>query len=486
DNRKATADLFPGVRASERDSLDSADAGTEALKEHGEVFKENGDLIDRHSKSAREAQAELDGIADSTHRWADAAKEAGASGEELDAIMREGRDAFVELAQDMGMSEEAANRLADELNRLPEFVKTEVLFEVTDPQGAIHEALEAGVGAVTVPVDADTDPAEEEVRIWGSEVGDVPAKVYVQADLYGVEATMEAFYAEMQDQDWTVNINGETATAEEALGILLEEVNNGEGSVTINGMTFPADTSLMALIEAINMSEGEVTITGDNSPAKSETDEAKRHADSTEGTIDVDADTSDAESSANHAARDRNSTIDVDAETWGANAAINAAARSRTAYINVVATGATNLIRSGLAQLGRAGGGWLHEGLDAGGWVPGPCPGQAIDNVLRPIQAGAAGGRSLALQPLAGTEYVVNGQSARQCGPALEAINAGVSRSELAAMIGGGGGATPVDSAAIGAAVARAVAGYQPMVVIDGRQFLGTMRQVEQQYGTRH
>src|SRR5699024_4080581 len=162
----------------------------------------------------------------------------------------------------------------------------------------------------------------------------------------------------------------------------------------------------------------------------------------TEGTIDVDADTSDAESSANHAARDRNSTIDVDAETWGANAAINAAARSRTAYINVVATGATNLIRSGLANLVRAEGGWLNEGLNAGGWVPGPYPGKGIDNVLWPIQAGAAGGRSLAMQPLAGTEYVVNGQSARQWGPALEAINAGVSRSELAAMIGGGGGAT--------------------------------------------
>lgn len=45
--------------------------------------------------------------------------------------------------------------------------------------------------------------------------------------------------------------------------------------------------------------------------------------------------------------------------------------------------------------------------------------------------------------------------------------------------------AAPVDTAAIGAAVSAAIRSYQPVVSIDGRQFLGTMREVEQQYGAR-
>ena len=47
---KGTADLLLGVRGSERDFLDSVDDATEALKEQGRVFTENGELDDRTSE----------------------------------------------------------------------------------------------------------------------------------------------------------------------------------------------------------------------------------------------------------------------------------------------------------------------------------------------------------------------------------------------------------------------------------------------------
>lgn len=418
ENLETLANLLLGARGAEREFLDSLDDGTEALKEYGKVFTENGEIIDRHSENARKGEAALDGIAASTHAWAGAADEANASAEELDAIMSEGREAFIALAEDMGMSEEAAKALADELKLFPEFVETEV--QVNKEQAEADLAHLDGVmtedRSVEVPVTADTAPAQEDVEIWGSQVGDVPAVVHVAADLYGTEATMEAFYAEMQERDWTVEINGDVVNANEALDILLEEVNEGNGTVTINGMTFPADTSLMALIEAINLSDGTVTIDGDPTKANAATDRAKAKADGTTGEIDVDADTSGANSDINTAARDRTSTI-----------------RVKVAY-----DGSVNGQQYGMgSQYGRANGGWLNEGLNAGGWVPGPYPGKGIDNTWMPVKSGLASG-GLAIQPLAGTEFVVNGQSAQQWGPALEAINAGVSQAQLAAMLGAG------------------------------------------------
>ena len=377
----AMRDLANEFIGAERGALDYADAMDEAA----EAAQENGKHWEDGTEAADENKRALLDLAEQAWATADALSAEGKSG----TFLEQAREDLIETAVEMGMGRQEAEEYVNQLLATPEDIATQVDL---DTQAAREEwaALwadlgyhppEVPVGADTspaedevvlfedgvvssdpalAPVGADTSQAQEEVTIWGSQVGDVPATVYVQGDLYGVEATMEAFYAEMQEQDWTVEINGETATAEEALDVLLEEVNNGNGSVTINGMTFPADTSLMALIEAINMSEGEVTITGDNQPAKSETDEAKAHADGTEGTIDVDADTSDAESSTNHAARDRSSQITATAQTSSANAAINAAARARTAYVNVVATGATSALRAGMRSAGFATGGPVY------------------------------------------------------------------------------------------------------------------------------
>lgn len=412
---EGTANLLLGVRGSERDFLDSLDATTKALEENGRVFAENGDLLDRHSEKARASESALDGIASATHGWADSAEEAGASAEELDAIMKEGRDAFIDMATDMGMSEEAAKALADELQLLPEFVATEVEVETEKAKedlAHLNGIMTEGVPPVEVPVEADTSQAEEEIHIFGSQIGDVPTQpVIVSADTFWAQDEIEGFYASMMDRDWTVQINGETVGAEEALGILVEEINAGEGYVSINGIPTDAETALAQLISHVNGSGGEITIDGDNVPANLKTDQAKRKADGTTGTMDVDANTGQANRDIDHAARDRSTHIRVSWSQVGQS------------------------IASWVQGLGRADGGWLNRGLNAGGWVPGPYPGPGIDNVLWPVKSGLAGG-GMQMQPLAGTEFVVNGRSARQWGPALEAINSGMSRSEVAALIG--------------------------------------------------
>lgn len=363
----------------------------------------------------------------------------------------------------------------------------------TDPAKSELDGIMAEPPTVEVPVTADTAPAQEEVTIWGSQVGDVPATVYVESDLYGAESTLEAFYAEMQEQEWTVDINGETVDAQQALSILLEQVNAGEGTVMINGTPVNAESSLLQLIDIINASDGTVTIDGNNVPANLKTDQAKAKADGTTGTVDIEGDNSGANASTDSAKRkadgttgtmdvdgnnsganaatdsakrkaDRTTgTIDVDASTMGANAAINAAARTRTAYINVVARNVGANLASFAARIGRARGGRI-DGYSSGygsgyGVVPGPSAPYGVDNVLwpsyAPMQEGRATGGPILSQPLAGGEWVVNPVSSKQHDNLLSAINAGATRTQIAAMTGGGSSA-PVDMGAIASMAASA------------------------------
>ena len=513
-----TANLLLGVRGSERDFQAAIDDASASVDEHGQT-------LDRATEAGRANEAALDGIADSAHKWADAAQESGASAEELDGIMRSGRDSFISTAEAMGMSTEEATALADELQLIPDFVETEVEVETeqaradlarlweeqelhppqipvtadTEPaEGELAEfhglvgdkpadvPVDADTGEAErkvntfgqkvgetptgdVPIDADTSPAEEELHIFGSRAGDYSATVIIDADTYYGEDQLRQFQSAVNEAGGTVTINGETMNGQQALAALVQEVNAGQGYVDINGTPVNAESALLMLVDHINNSggtvtidgdkvpaqlktgevkkqidgtEGTVTIDGNNAPANRATDSAKRKADGTTGTIDVNANTRGAESSINSTARDRTSTIRGSAQTGSAESALNRAARTRTARI-VVSYSDPGFKGSG-GSSGFANGGWLNRGLNAGGWVPGPYPGPGIDNVLWPVRSGLAGG-GLQLQPLAGTEFVVNGRSARQWGPALEAINSGMSSSEVAALIGAQAGSAGVN-----------------------------------------
>ena len=436
DRLQETANLLLGMRGSQRDFEAAIDDAAKAVEE-------NGKTLDITTEKGRANEAALDGIADATFRWIDSMPDS-ATAEELDGILSRGRDAFLEQAEAVDMSRDKAEKLADQLGLLPQFVETEVKLEKEQAEEDLKHldgVMTEGLPPVEVPVEADTSKAEEQVHVFGSQIGDVPAEpVIVSADTFWAQSEIERFYATMMDQDWTVQINGETVSAEQALGILVDEINAGEGYVMINGIPTDAETALAQLISHINGSEGTVTIDGDNVPANLKTDAAKRHADGTTGTIDVDANTGQANRDIDSTARSRNSHIDVNDNSSAANSRINNAARDRRMTI-IVGYSDPGFSGAGGSQ-GFANGGWLNRGLNAGGWVPGPYPGPGIDNVLWPVRSGLAGG-GMQMQPLAGTEFVVNGASARQWGPALEAINSGMSRSEVAALIGaqsGGGG----------------------------------------------
>lgn len=411
--------------------------------------------------------------------------------DEVARIIEESPDANITINGETVPAQEAYDSIVEDINN----GVTE--FEVEADTGPARQQFEGLVGDVPpgeMEVDADTDAADEAVRDFeertgladpdvdvgadtneaveelygfGSVVENSEPKVYVQSDLYAAESELYGFLDAVNNQGGTVSINGESMDAYSALDTIVAEINNGSGTVMINGTPVNASSSLAQLIGIINNSEGTVTIDGNNVPANLKTDSAKAHADGSTGTIDVDAATATAESAINVAARTRDSLIDANAATGGAESELNSTSRGRTSTITGDAqTGSANsqlnyaarnrwstifqsVTAVGRAAAGMSGGGWLNEGLNAGGWVPGPYPGKGVDNTIWPVRAGAASGRQLDAQPLAGTEFVVNGASAKQWGPALEAINNGMQPQAMSQSV-----TASVDSGVIAAAAA--------------------------------
>ena len=459
----AIQDLANEFIAAERGALDYKDS----MSEVGDAIKENGKHWEDGTDAADENKRALLDLAEQALATAGAFDTTSESGEFLAGA----RQDLIDTAVEMGATREEAERYVDQLGLTPESIATQV--EVDTEAAKENWATlwdEVGMHPPQVPVGADTDPAresvtefegfvmdgtppevqvgadtsgaEEDVHVFGSQVGDVPTTpVVVDADTEAGQATLRAFQREVNDAGGTVEINGETMHADAAFDALIEEINAGDGTVTINGFSFPAEQALGALTESINMSDGTVTIEGNNKPAKSATDSAKRHADRTTG------------------------TIDVDANTWGANAAINAAARNRTAYINVVATGATNVLRSAMGNVRRAAGGPVYgPGTGTSDSIPALLSNG--EHVITAREVALAGGQDAIYrmrEAIRSGFKFANGGAVERGSHVPVMSMAPVQRSQQVS--------ASVDSGVIASAVASAMSSWQPMVKI-GRQTL--------------
>ena len=490
---QGTSDLLLGVRGSQRDFEAAIDDATAAIEE-------NGRTLDVTTEKGRANEAALDGVADATHRWADAAQESGASAAELDAIMESGRENFISTAEAMGMSTEEATRLADELQLIPDFVETEVTADTEQARQDIASLMEEQeLHPPQLPITADTDPAkdevaqfsglvgdmppgevgvgadtsqaQEEVTIWGSQVGDVPTTpVIVDADTFYANEQLRLFQSAVNDAGGTVEINGETLNADQALSALVAAINAGEGTVEINGTPVSAETALLHLVDAINGSEGTVTIDGNNAPANSATDSAKRHADGSTGTIDVDANTGGAESDINSTARDRSSNVNQTASTGAAESALNRTARNRTSRITVFQSVRT----SGSATARAMGGPVYGPGTGTSDSIPALLSNG--EHVITAKEVAQAGGQDAIYRM---REAIRSGFKFAN-GGAVERGTHVAAYSQMAPVARASNVSASVDTGAIASAVNAAMSSWQPMVDIGGRRFTGLMVEHQQ------
>lgn len=186
--------------------LESAiDAATESAQKHGAT-------LDINTAAGRENRSALDQIASASLSVTAAQREAGASAEDMAASTTRAREQFISVAQQMGMTEDAANRLANEYGLIPADVST--TFNTPGADVSQAEARDMTAAVKTIPSLAEATirapgarPSEAEVNAFVRSVGRVPglteAQIRTIADLYGVERARAAI-AEVRDKTVTI------------------------------------------------------------------------------------------------------------------------------------------------------------------------------------------------------------------------------------------------------------------------------------------
>lgn len=131
ENAGLVLDLRDAQRGLEQSYADAAAA-----------LKENGATLDITTEKGRENQAALDDIAQSTWVVIESMQENGATQEDLQATMATSRERFIGVATSMGLSREAAEKLADQLGLIPKDVRTTVTVESQEAQRRAQAILD--------------------------------------------------------------------------------------------------------------------------------------------------------------------------------------------------------------------------------------------------------------------------------------------------------------------------------------------------------
>ena len=141
-----------GVALDEFDALtqyaDAVESATAALYDENDALIEGAATLDVHSEAGRANRDALSSLAESTWAWIDAGVAAGASTSDLSERMDEGRDAFINAAEQMGLTADEAEDLADKMGLVPESIVTAVKVTGLDTANQKLDYLRSQMGKI--------------------------------------------------------------------------------------------------------------------------------------------------------------------------------------------------------------------------------------------------------------------------------------------------------------------------------------------------
>lgn len=232
------------------------DAALAAVDAADKALQENGRTLDANSEKGRANRSALRDIVAQYGEWASSVKQATGSSEQANAILAQGKKAYIEHAVSMGKSASEAKRLADELFKVGE-VDTTADVNVKGVEAAKYEVYELGNSVV---------------RLDGSKIeipADTPNAPQVLQMLEAIKGT--AYDASQQKLTVTaeaMKVPETKAAIESVPGI----VHNKDGSVTVDVKQLGADVANKAIGELSNvarLANGQIVHipAGTNAPA---------------------------------------------------------------------------------------------------------------------------------------------------------------------------------------------------------------------------
>lgn len=115
------------ARDAQRQYESAVDAAKEALKENGVAVNKSRTAFLRNTEAGRKNEDSLDAMADAAHKQADSMRKNGASHDVTTNKMKKAREEFITVARKMGLSRDAAQKLANKLKLIPGKYKADVV-----------------------------------------------------------------------------------------------------------------------------------------------------------------------------------------------------------------------------------------------------------------------------------------------------------------------------------------------------------------------
>ncbi|WP_052683171.1 hypothetical protein [Streptomyces sp. FxanaA7] len=247
----------------------SIDDATKAAKDHASVLKMRDGELDLGSDKARDAEKVLSALAANTDAAATAAREQGKSWKYVNGIYDEGRDTFIKAADDMGLTREQAELLADSYLKIPDKKSTLLEMRTEDAVAgldAVIRKIEDTPNAKSVKVDALTSDAVALLESLGFTVTELPdGQFEVTADTGSAKGKLDSL-KETRDgiDDKTIVLDAVTLDAIEGLNSVIQKIKETPGakSVTVKTLSAAAIQALEDVgYKVTHLKDGSVTVT---------------------------------------------------------------------------------------------------------------------------------------------------------------------------------------------------------------------------------
>lgn len=152
-------DEAAGAAISQREAqiraTEAQEAATRAAQEGATVARDQSGAVDLNAASTIAADKALLGLVGAQNTLTDAMRRNNTGAAELDATVRQQRDAFVQAAQQMGYTKAEAEKLAATYGLIPSNVYTQVVADAAAAQRTINQLIELNNGRkIVLTVDA--------------------------------------------------------------------------------------------------------------------------------------------------------------------------------------------------------------------------------------------------------------------------------------------------------------------------------------------
>ena len=285
--------LFLGQRDASAALEKAYDDAAAAVQQYGQTANATKTDLDLTTEAGRANNEALEGIATAALKAADAMAQNGESAASISSTMSTARSNFIQTAMSMGLAEDAANKLADQMGLIPDKVSTQVT-AAADEEGAKAAAQQTiaaaeSQGDATLGITFDMGPLQKQlgqVGTWVTTNGPRPA-MPVDANVVPAQTGVDMLKSGIAANPGTLTINGNGQPALATNSSVQGTVNATSGTQTIFGNGNPALGTNSAVQGKINGTSGTQTIFGNGNPALGTNSGVKSTIDNTDGTVGI-------------------------------------------------------------------------------------------------------------------------------------------------------------------------------------------------------